>query len=584
MGSWRQLAPLPAARYQAAACWHDGKVYVFGGQAVGGAYQNTTFIYDPAGNTWGSGAPLPGSGRCYAFSTADDGVHVVFPSDGYHLAYDPTTDTWDTRTTAPGAPRRGALYFTDASGRFYLAGGSDTSRVDRYTPTTDSWAARAALTGPSASFAAVAAGVLGSDGKIYIGPAAQYLRIYNPTTDTWANTTDAPLPYVQGNLPIAQLPSGQIITLPRVQQIGLTGGGMNPRIDGYDVATGAWSMGVIPNYPGGSIYEAAVATQPGGVVYLLGGVVEGGTPTATVWSYKQNDPPLVATLLTMTGGAIVSTAAVNRARHGFSDPNAGDSQSKADHRWRKVSDTTWITETVISPNPWRDFPAGSLTPGDYERQVLVYDAVGEPASAWTPSGLFTAVDPPDGPTITYPINGQLLDQVEYVEWSVPAQDAYRVRRLPDDGAGNPDTTATPYFDTGEVTDTLTRKIPLTFAVNGRTEHVQVQIKDGGVWSDWDSVVGDVSYTRPPTPTYTVYPDPATGSLLLMIATPDPEPGDPAAVAVDVFIDDGAGLERKAVDLSPTTSWRYWTPISGRDYTGSIMVQSRAANGTTASST
>lgn len=602
MGVWKQIAALPAARNEAATAWHAGKVYVAGGILDTGfsgySWQNSLFILDPVGNTWTTGAPLPTTGRCYAFSTASDGLHVVFIETGAHYAYDPGVNTWATRTSAPGPGRVRAYHFLDSAGRFYLAAGQalgsppNSYKVDRYDPVANSWTALPDA--PSDTpYPGEGAGTLGSDSKVYLAydSSTKDLIVYDPATGVWSRTPampDTKAIWAQ----VSRLPSGIVLALPHLQDP--PPGGVAPlmrRVDGYNPATGAWTMGVTPDFPG-SNYRAAVATEPGGIVYLLGGrsnnTAGEAFATAQAWAYKQNEPPTVATLLTLTGGVLVSTAVTNRARHQFNDPNAGDSQSKADHRWRKVGDLTWLTETVVSPNPWRDFPAGTLTAGNWERQVLTYDAAGEPAPAWTPSGLFTAADPPAGPVIIDPINGSIFDQIEHVEWSTPSQESYQVRRVADNGAGAPNT-AVVYFDTGEVVDTLTRKIPVTFETNNRAEHVQVRIKDGGLWSTWDSVGGTVSYTRPPKPTFTTYTDPSTGSLLIMIATPEPLPGDPAAVSTRVYITEplpsGQVVEqRRAVDLPTNTAWRYWAPVGSWDYTGGrIRVESVAANGTTASS-
>ncbi|CAI9417408.1 Kelch repeat-containing protein [Nocardioides sp. T2.26MG-1] len=597
MGSWRQLAALPETRWEAAAVFHGGKVYLLGGQRFfsGGSssYQNTMFIYDPAGNTWTAGPPLPATGPAYAFSTAADGIHLVFPVTGAHYAIDPAdpVPVWAVRTSAPAPTLLRAAHFTDASGRFYLAGGTlvgsgSSLKVNRYDPTTNGWTARADLPANFDTGSTTSEGVLGGDNKVYLGGSTAGLAVYDPATDTWSTTTAPPTGgFGTSAGQVSRLPSGIVLSVGRRTYSGLLS-----RVDGYNPATGTWTAGVTPDFPA-SISDMSITAEPGGQIYLLGGTVDSATTTestAQAWAYKQNEPPTVATLLTMTSGALVSTASTNRARHQFNDPNAGDSQSKFDWRYRKVGDPTWTTGTVISPNPWHDIPAGTLTPGNYERQILTYDAAGEPAPAFTASGFFTAATPPAGPSITYPINGQTLDQAERVDWSIPAQDSYQVRRVADDGAGAPNP-AVIYYDTLEVVDTLTRSLPLNFAVNGRTEHVQVRVKDGGLWSDWVSVSGDVSYTPPPAPTFTAYPDPTDGSLLVMIANPDPTGAEPAAAYNDIYITEPlpSGVvteERRVTEHPANTPWRYRVPVGSWDYSGArIRVVAVAANGTTSSS-
>lgn len=595
MGAWKQIAALPNPRFEAASCFHDGKVYVFGGQAARSSssvsYETTTYIYDPAANTWSTGAPLPASGLCYAFSTADDGIHVIYPQTRSHYAYDPAANTWATRQSVPSESRRDAHHFTDAAGRIYLAGGrqaagGSSTEVHRYDPVTDSWSTRPALPSGLANRGPLASpGVPGNDSKVYVGTAsfAAGLLAYDPATDGWAMTSDMPDASSGLDVGVSRLPSGMVVTLPHVRFAGVSGTEVLRRVDGYTGSTSTWSMGVIPDFPA-STYQHAVATEPGGLIYLLGGLANNSSgvsfTTSSSWAYKQNEPPTAPTPRTLTGGVTVSTGATNRASWTFNDPNAGDSQSKFNFYLRPTGTTTWDVITRTTPNPWYDIPAGSLDPVEYEWQVEVYDAAGE-ISPRTTSAIFTADDPPDGPSITSPINGQIVEQFETVTWSAPVQDSYQLRRVADD-AGDPDMTVV-YFDTGEVAEPLTRSLQVEFDVNDRFEHVQVRVKDGGLWSDWVDVQVDVSYTEPPAPTFTVYPDPSTGSLLLMIVNPAPEEGDPAAAYNDVWVDDGAGFERKATELATNSSWRYWTPVSGRDYAASIRVVAVAANGTTSSS-
>lgn len=353
---------------------------------------------------------------------------------------------------------------------------------------------------------------------------------------------------------------------------------------------GAARPGTYPAYWYFAPWRAAVVTGTGTRTATLmtqkGGPITGYPAVALMLAIPADDyPPYTPTITSMTGGVVLNRNRTNRLTWTFSSPNAVDNQSKYDVRYRPAGDTTWTTVTATTTNSFRDFPASTFAAGDWEIQVRVYGALGKD-SPWSPSAYFTMADPPAGAVITYPIDGQTVDQLEHIDWSIPAQDAYQFRRLGDD----PDTPGTPdpgdvIYDSGEVTDTTTRTLPVTFAINGRDEHLQVRVKDAGLWQDeWDSVRVTVSYTPPPTPTRVLYTDPDTASLLVEITNPEPTGDDPAAVNNEIWIDDGNGWERRAVGLPLNAVWRYWLPVSGRDYSTSIRVVAVAANGTTASST
>src|SRR5437899_2955834 len=58
-GTWRALAPMPAARQELATALLNGKVMVMGGFDSSGADTDTVFAYDPQADRWSSLASLP---------------------------------------------------------------------------------------------------------------------------------------------------------------------------------------------------------------------------------------------------------------------------------------------------------------------------------------------------------------------------------------------------------------------------------------------------------------------------------------------------------------------------------------------
>lgn len=591
MGAWQQIAPLPAPRERAAGVFHAGKVYVIGGADSGGLVR-TTFIYDPVTNTWSQGALVPEAslmswGEWSGFSV---GAYIhILNSQGKHYRYNPTTDVWDARTPNAVTNRWRAFCFQDAAGRLYIAGGDKTDysglsgAIERYDPTTNAWTTISTSTIINAGAGGVGqSGALGDNGRYYIGwqAAVDRLIAYDFAAGTVSFTAQMPpSPDFSSayNQPVSRLASGLILALP-----ANWGAERRRRIDGYNPVTNTWTLGVIPDYPGMVADFPTVATDPSGFVYLMGGEDNygtGGTASSQAYVYLENRVPNAPVLRTMVGGALISTASPNRAAHTFNDPDTGDSQSKFELRYRPVGDVAWTTVVVNNPNPFYDFPAGEFTPDDYERQVRTWDAAGL-VGPWCASGFFTAADPPAGPSITYPINGQDAEQTETLVWSTAEQDGYQVRRL-GDSAGAPDEGVV-YFDTGEVTASLPRSLPLTFETNGRPEHIQVRVKFEGLWSVWISVMVNVDYTEPMVPSFVIYPDPDTASLLIMITNPAPTGGAPVTVYNDVYITEGGVEDRKDKDLPTNEGWRYWTPASGIDYTTAIRIVAVAANGTTSS--
>jgi hypothetical protein len=244
---------------------------------------------------------------------------------------------------------------------------------------------------------------------------------------------------------------------------------------------------------------------------------------------------------------------------------------------------SWTTVAINSPNTYWDMASGTVLDGDYEWQVRTWDAQGL-EGPWSSSDFFTAATPTGIPTITDPISGGTVDSDPYtVAWSTAeGQDAYQLRRVADNAGAADETTI--YYDTGQVNSATARSASVPFETNDRYEHIQLRVYLAGLWSAWASIRVLVSYTPPMAPTFTVDLDSASGSLLVDITNPEPTAGEPSVSYNDISIDDGTGFERRATFLATNSSWRYWTPISGRDYSGSIKVTAVATNGTSTSTT
>jgi N-acetylneuraminic acid mutarotase len=209
--AWTPLAPLPEPRIRHGATTINGKIYVAGGVGPpvnAGALQpkKSLFVYDPATNTWGRKADMPGpvyislqanlSGRLYVYALGND-----FTPD-YFLAYSPGADKW-VRLPLPPSRHFGGV-MTALDGKLYLTDGLTRARVnpynlqlDVYDPGTRSWTVRSPMMLYGGNTGTVA-GTL--HGKLWVAgtpsefvtdsTGSHYLsnrgvQVYDPIADEW---------------------------------------------------------------------------------------------------------------------------------------------------------------------------------------------------------------------------------------------------------------------------------------------------------------------------------------------------------------------------------------------------------------
>jgi hypothetical protein len=254
--------------------------------------------------------------------------------------------------------------------------------------------------------------------------------------------------------------------------------------------------------------------------------------SVTYDSLLLNTPPNAPILSSPANNATIDRGITQRFAWTFSDPDVGDSQSAFDLQYRVVGTTPWTTVSATTPNAFYDFAASTFAAGNYEWQVRTYDSQGV-VGPWCSSSFFTAATAPAQPTITAPVNGATVQNTATLTWSAPNQTDYQWRRVADN-AGSADT-STIYQDSGDVVDSTTRSVTLTFDTNNRYEHIQVRIKNAGLWSSWADIRVQVSYTPPTTATFTMAADPTTATRTLTITNPAPGSGVPATSYNDVYV-------------------------------------------------
>ena len=144
-GTWTTGASMPGASYGLHGAFVNGKFY-----AISGFATNRIGIYDPANNSWTTGAPLPADSgghnlrQFFGCAVVGTKIYVIGGDTGGSGARD-TNYAYDTANIA--GPRKcrcpgGAfiLAAVNLNGKIYVIGGIDSngqfsSRVDVYDPT-----------------------------------------------------------------------------------------------------------------------------------------------------------------------------------------------------------------------------------------------------------------------------------------------------------------------------------------------------------------------------------------------------------------------------------------------------------------
>lgn len=285
-------------------------------------------------------------------------------------------------------------------------------------------------------------------------------------------------------------------------------------------------------------------------------------------------------LTSPAAGAVLDRFTTQRFQWAFSDPDPSDGPWSYTFEYRVAGSGQQYTQVSANmgvTRTYHDFAPGTFGQADYEWRVRVFDKNGgySPFTAWRP---FSTIDPPDGPTIIDPPNGGVVGDEHLVVWSSPDQDSYQLRTVAD-SAGSP-VTGTVYHDTGEVVEADTRERLVPFPVSGRAEHVQVREKVDGLWSEWSSVRVTVAHTPPSAPLVWFEDQPDAGAVDVNIVNLDPTGDEPTVSYNEIWVDDGLGdgLLRKVERQAPNSTWRYWTPVSGRTYDSS-NVKVRAVSDT-----
>jgi hypothetical protein len=283
-------------RFGAAVGVIKGKVYVVSG-ATSSTVVNNNEIYNPAKNTWTTGASIPTARFVPASAVANNILYVIGgTSDGTTPlsvveAYDPVTNAWSTKASLPTATD--SMYAVSMKDIIYVVGGynPDQGRLATlysYNPATDSWTRESSMNVPKSNPATgVLGGIVAAGGTTnapYASGDVTDNEIYNTSKNVWKTLADIP---TARTAPCFGVTAGSFYVAS-----GGTAGYDTPVdvLEAYSGKTKAWtSLASIPQ----AVVEPASAVV-GGRLYCIGGGTSGyfvqgstyGVPYGNVQIYQ----------------------------------------------------------------------------------------------------------------------------------------------------------------------------------------------------------------------------------------------------------------------------------------------------------
>lgn len=314
--NWQGIkSPSPVGQSWASQCAYNGKIYVFGGNSSTPASSNVTLtatqIYDPATDTWTTGAPMP---TARYLSTAVEVGGKIYVMGGRWIdssgsggpvdvneMYDPATNTWTTMAAMRGSFRGHSA--VAVNGRIFVFGGNTGSAqktVGIYDPASNTWSAGANM--PNARAYGGAVWVPSKSRVYYIGgynlgsTSASYygnVLVYNPIADEWDSS---PIALVDKVIQFAYAfdeSTGKIWVFSGLAYDPDAGNAPSAIIQVID--TGSNTVSQYPSVTPTPINRSnSNATWLNGKIYLIGGsvadrLVDVFDPVAGTW-YEPNAP------------------------------------------------------------------------------------------------------------------------------------------------------------------------------------------------------------------------------------------------------------------------------------------------------
>ncbi len=201
--SWSEGAPLPNPTHHAGVVAVGGKVYSIGGTRAESLVQ----IYDPRTDSWDRGVDMPTPRTAPAAVVLDGLIHVIGGAGNInignamkaHEVYDPAADRWEARAEVPKASEH--VFAQEIDGKIYYAGGRDqfanTTVAYEYDAATDSWRVISPLLAGASGYGPARLGskmyVFGGE-DILSATVSTRTQVYDATRDSWEALEPMPVP------------------------------------------------------------------------------------------------------------------------------------------------------------------------------------------------------------------------------------------------------------------------------------------------------------------------------------------------------------------------------------------------------
>jgi hypothetical protein len=288
-GSWTMLASMHFERADyASTVLPDGRIFVIGGEYTDNLGGGQADIYDPKTDTWKLASAIPKSLFNSQPGNAEirDAESMTIPGGKVLLApvmktgsnstiiYDPASDTWSTGASFQPGRSQDEASWVKLPDESILVPDNDNVHAERYLPASNQWVDDAPVPSTMQLYSAgeMGPGLLLPNGHAVFFGGTGHTALYTPPTaassvGTWSAGPDIPSGRVTADAPAAMMANGKILVA--VGSTSADGGSPSPTwFYEYNYATGSNGSFVPTSSPGNSSVGSQSNSPAGNYTFL----------------------------------------------------------------------------------------------------------------------------------------------------------------------------------------------------------------------------------------------------------------------------------------------------------------------------